>query len=259
MQIFLFYCVIEACQTIRLLPPWNLKSRRQRYAKEWQELNSYKKTRRISIILADCSPTSNRCASMCCIGLRVYFLHTSRNFANQLQSVLYLGWEQVEKSGPRRWSHVRRRRPERYNGAVTIGLVAASHGLYVVVVVVVFLFFGLKPRSVIQQCSFQKRKKEKKSVLHWGEREKKKKKGKKSIAKATSFCPAVVSSIIARAVTDAAAAAAGSCVLLYMFTLLFSLCIAFTHSLSLSLLYSLIFLSIYFVVHVSNLFSFWRK
>ncbi len=43
MQIFLFYCVIEACQTIRLLPPWNLKGRRQRYAKEWQQLNNYNK------------------------------------------------------------------------------------------------------------------------------------------------------------------------------------------------------------------------
>jgi hypothetical protein len=26
MQIFLFYCVIEAGQTIRLLPPWNSKA-----------------------------------------------------------------------------------------------------------------------------------------------------------------------------------------------------------------------------------------
>lgn len=155
-----------------------------------------------------------------------------------------------------------RRRPEIHNGALTIGLVAASHGLYVVVVVAVLyrFFFCFKTAQCYSAMQFPKRRKKKvcSALRREGEEEQKeegkgREKKKKSIAKATSFCPAVVSSIIA-------VSRWLLCVLLFMFTLLFSLRASLLHTQS--LFYILLFLSIYFVVYCTrfeSLFAFWRE
>lgn len=74
--------MIEACQTIRLLPPWNSKAVKS-YVKEWQELNL--KKNRLEIVVQRVTDVL-----LLCVLYRPLFFCTHPAIANQLQSVQYL-------------------------------------------------------------------------------------------------------------------------------------------------------------------------